>query len=87
MVKNLDKFFDPATLPKASTVEVDILYFKAVRRKLQAPFAIPNNPTKIYSWDYPLAEKLINDSIQSGIEFVLIEKEIYEQKVRLLAKL
>ncbi len=87
MVKNLDKFFDPATFPTTSTVEVDISYFKAVRSKLKTSFAIPNDATKIYDWDYPLAEKLINDSIQSGIEFVLIEKEIYEQKVKELANL
>lgn len=87
MVKNLDKFFHPDTLPNRSTVEVDISYFKAVRSKLQLSFAMPNYPEKIYAWDYPLAEKLITESIQLGVEFVLIEKINYEQKIKELANL
>lgn len=87
MAKNLDKFFDPATLPQKTKVEVDISYFKTVRSKLQISFAIPNDPNKVYEWDYPLADKLLSDSIDSGVEFVIVEKNNYEKKVKELANL
>lgn len=85
MTKNLDKFFDPLTLPSPSTIEVDLSYFKVVRTKIKVSFSIPNNPMKVYCWDYPLADSLLEDTLKAGIQFVLVEKELYEKKVKELA--
>ncbi len=87
MPKNLDKFFDPETLPEKSKVEVSITYFKVIRTKLRLPFTLPQSLEKEYAWDYPLADAVLEDCISKGGDTVLVDGKLYNEKVKALANL
>ncbi len=85
MPKNLNKFFDPDTLPEESKVEVSITYFKIVRTKLKLPFTLPKSLEKEYAWDYPLADSVLDECISNGGDIVLVDSKLYQQRVKILA--
>ena len=87
MAKNLHKFFDPDTIPTDSKVRVDISYFRMIREKIKISFLLPNDPSGEFPWDYPMAEEILEEVLKAGIDYILVDKEIYQEKVKELAGL
>lgn len=86
MSDGLKKFFDPKTIPNYGFKAVPVEYFEKIRHRLQISFALSSEPTKIYQWNDPVAQKCLSEFKSSGGSEILVERELYEQKIKELAE-